>query len=284
MPEQRLPEILDADLSSMVLDIAAFGENKPEQLPWLTPPPKGNLAMAQQLLKSLNALTSDHDAHALSGSITAEGSRMAQLPCHPRIAKMIISSGSPSIQALACDIAALLEEKDPLGGNEDSDMTLRLSLLRSARSKKNLGRWNRIAQIAQEYRKMLRIKEDNEPIDAEEVGHLIALAYPERIAHATDHAGNYKMSNGSMVFIDPSDSMAANEWLAIASLNLASTSSSKTALGRKGRVFLSAPVNWKNLPAQTCENISWDSKALAVNRGHKTKRINEREPENDGRT
>ena len=148
---------------------SAFGENKPELLPWLTLPPKGNLVLAQQLLMSLNALTPDHDAHALSGSITAEGSRMAQLPCHPRIAKMMISSDSPASQALACDIAALLEEKDPMGENEDSDMTLRLSILRSARCKKNLGRWNRIAQIAQEYRKMLRIREDNEPIDAEEV-------------------------------------------------------------------------------------------------------------------
>ena len=271
MPEQRLPEILDADLSSMVLDIAAFGENKPELLPWLTLPPKGNLVLAQQLLMSLNALTPDHDAHALSGSITAEGSRMAQLPCHPRIAKMMISSDSPASQALACDIAALLEEKDPMGENEDSDMTLRLSILRSARCKKNLGRWNRIAQIAQEYRKMLRIREDNEPIDAEEVGHLIALAYPERIAHATDHAGNFKMSNGNTIFIDPCDSMAANEWLAIASLNLSSTSSSNSGQGRKGRVFLSAPVNWKNLPAQTCENISWDSKALAVKMQQETR-------------
>ena len=271
MPEQRLPEILDADLSSMVLDIAAFGENKPELLPWLTLPPKGNLVLAQQLLMSLNALSPDHDAHALSGSITAEGSRMAQLPCHPRIAKMMISSDSPASQALACDIAALLEEKDPMGENEDSDMTLRLSILRSARCKKNLGRWNRIAQIAQEYRKMLRIREDNEPIDAEEVGHLIALAYPERIAHATDHAGNFKMSNGNTIFIDPCDSMAANEWLAIASLNLDSTSSSSSGQGRKGRVFLSAPVNWKNLPAQTCENISWDSKALAVKMQQETR-------------
>ena len=271
MPEQRLPEILDADLSSMVLDIAAFGENKPELLPWLTLPPKGNLVLAQQLLMSLNALSPDHDAHALSGSITAEGSRMAQLPCHPRIAKMMISSDSPASQALACDIAALLEEKDPMGENEDSDMTLRLSILRSARCKKNLGRWNRIAQIAQEYRKMLRIREDNEPIDAEEVGHLIALAYPERIAHATDHAGNFKMSNGNTIFIDPCDSMAANEWLAIASLNLSSTSSSNSGQGRKGRVFLSAPVNWKNLPAQTCENISWNSKALEVKMQQETR-------------
>ncbi len=107
------------------------------------------------------------------GSITEEGSRMAQLPCHPRIAKMMISSGSPSIQALACDIAALLEEKDPMGENEDSDMTLRLSILRSARCKKNLERSTSSSlKYCPEYRKMLRIREDNEPIDAEEVGHL----------------------------------------------------------------------------------------------------------------
>lgn len=154
---------------------------------------------------------------------------------------MMISSDSPASQALACDIAALLEEKDPMGENEDSDMVLRLSILRSARCKKNLGRWNRIAQIAQEYRKMLRIKEDNEPIDAEEVGYLIALAYPERIAHATDHAGNFKISNGNTIFIDPSDSMAANEWLAIASLNLSSTSSSNPAQVGREKYFSLPP-------------------------------------------
>ena len=81
-----------------------------------------------------------------------------------------MSSESSSLKALACDVAALLEEKDPMSDSEDSDMALRLSILRSQRQKNSLGRWARIAQIAQEYRKMLKVKEDNEPVDAEEVG------------------------------------------------------------------------------------------------------------------
>ncbi len=66
---------------------------------------------------------------------------------------------------------------------------------------------------------MLKVKEDNEPVDAEEVGRLIALAYPERIAMAIDNIGHFRMSNGKTLFIDSSDAMSAQQWLAIASLN-----------------------------------------------------------------
>ena len=245
MPRTTAARNTECRSLSLVLDIAAFGENKPELLPWLTLPPKGNLVLAQQLLMSLNALTPVTVLTSSQWQHHREGSRMAQLPCHPRIAKMMISSDSCGKPSPACDIAALLEEKDPMGENEDSDMTLRLSILRSARCKKNLGRWNRIAQIAQEYRKMLRIREDNEPIDAEEVGHLIALAYPERIAHATDHTGNFKMSNGNTIFITRATAWQQTNGLPIASLNLASTSSSNSGQGRKRKSIFSAPVNWK---------------------------------------
>lgn len=106
--------------------------------------------------------------------------------------------------------------------SSDTDIALRISILRSQRRKSNLGRWKRIAQIAQEYRRMLRIKEDNGEIDAEEVGSLIAQAYPVRIARAEDNIGNFRMANGNTVFIDKSDAMSAQEWIAIASLNSAS--------------------------------------------------------------
>ena len=148
MEDQRRPEIEDADLSSMVLDIAAFGENKPECLPWFTLPPTANLLSAKNLLVSLKAIHED-------GNITTLGKKMANLPCHPRIARMMLNRNSA---ALACDIAALLEEKDPMSESSDTDIALRISILRSLRRKSNLGRWNRIAQIAQEYRRMLRIK------------------------------------------------------------------------------------------------------------------------------
>lgn len=266
MEDQRRPEIEDADLASMVLDIAAFGENNPESLPWFTQPPTANLLSAKSLLVSLRAIQED-------GSITALGKEMASLPCHPRIARMMLNRNSA---ALACDIAALLEEKDPISESSDTDIALRISILRSQRRKSNLGRWNRIAQIAQEYRRMLRIKEDNGEIDAEEVGSLIAQAYPERIARAVDNIGNFRMANGNTVFIDKSDAMSAQEWIAIASLNSASCNESasgksvsgKSASGNdaggKGKVFLCAPVTVRDLPFTEVENISWDSKAGMV--------------------
>ena len=266
MEDQRRPEIEDADLSSMVLDIAAFGENKPESLPWFTQPPTANLLSAKSLLVSLRAIRED-------GSITALGKEMASLPCHPRIARMMLNRNSA---ALACDIAALLDEKDPMSESSDTDIALRISILRSLRRKSNLGRWNRIAQIAQEYRRMLRIKEDNGEVDAEEVGSLIAQAYPERIAMAADNIGNFRMANGNTVFIDKSDAMSAQEWIAIASLNSASRNESafgKSVSGKstsgndgsgKGKVFLCAPVAVNDLPFTEVENISWDSKAGMV--------------------
>lgn len=128
MEDQRRPEIEEADLTSMVLDIAAFGENNPQSLLWLTPPSSSNLLNAKELLLSLEAIEPD-------GSITPLGRKMATLPCHPRIAKMMMSSESSALKALACDVAALLEEKDPMSDSEDSDMALRLSILRSQRQK-----------------------------------------------------------------------------------------------------------------------------------------------------
>ena len=260
MEDQRRPEIEEADLTSMVLDIAAFGENNPQSLLWLTPPSSSNLLNAKELLLSLEAIEPD-------GSITSLGRKMATLPCHPRIAKMMMSSETSALKALACDVAALLEEKDPMSDSEDSDIALRLSILRSQRQKNSLGRWARIAQIAQEYRKMLKVKEDNEPVDAEEVGRLIALAYPERIAMAIDNIGHFRMSNGKTIFIDSSDAMSAQQWLAIASLNVSAQPSGTNAStplpssGKAGRVFLSAPVNIIDLPTHEFDNVSWDSKA-----------------------
>lgn len=248
MQEQRKPEIEEADLTSMVLDIAAFGEKDPMSLPWLTPPSHSNIYNAKHLLLSLQAISED-------GSATLLGKEMAALPCHPRIAKMILCSDTDAPKALACDMAALLEEKDPMSENADSDMTLRITMLRSQREKKNLGRWARIAQIAQEYRKLLQVKEDNHPVAPEAVGSLIASAYPERIAMALDNIGNFRLSGGQPLFIDRNDPMSTHTWLAIASLN---------AVGKKGKVFLSAPVNIDDLPTSTYTNISWDSKAGTV--------------------
>lgn len=252
MEEQRKPEIEYADLTPLVLDIAAFGESDVESLPWLSLPPHGNIIKARQLLISLDALNE-------SGEITVLGKRMAALPCHPRIARMILSATSKHLKCLACDIAAILEEKDPMGDQAGADLAMRLSALRRARRNKQLGRWKRMAQIAAEYRRMAHVDENNSDVVPEEVGLLVAYAYPERIAMSIDAVGNYRLANGGNVRLEQSDFLTAHSWLAIASLY--------NAPGVTGRVFLATPLNPEDLDETVVkerDNISWDTKQGCV--------------------
>ena len=277
MAEQRKPEIEEADLAPMVLDTAAFGESDAEALPWLTMPPRAGVFKAKELLMSLGAIDEN-------GNITPIGKRMAALPCHPRIARMILattnlttstsqgvhlsqvhqqhlttSTSHHNTTSLACDIAALLEEKDPLSEIGGTDLTLRLSALRAARRKKQPGRWQRIAKIATEYRRMAHSDEENRDPAPMEVGLLVAHAYPERIAHSTNNIGSYRLASGANVQLDSTDQQSAHSWIAIASLH--------SAPGATGRVFLAAPLDPEDLNAEfvkEVDNISWDTKQGCV--------------------
>ena len=287
MAEQRKPEIEEADLAPMLLDTAAFGESDAEALPWLTMPPRAGVFKAKELLTALGAIDEN-------GNITSIGKRMATLPCHPRIAKMILattnlttstpqgvhlsplgfcrlpeqevhqqhlttSTSHHNNTSLACDIAALLEEKDPLSETGGTDLTLRLSALRAARRKKQLGKWQRIAKIAAEYRRMAHTDEDNRDPAPTEVGLLVAYAYPERIAHSTNSIGGYRLASGANVQLDAADQQSAHSWLAIASLY--------SAPGTTGRVFLAAPIAPDDLEKEfvkEVDNIAWDTKQGCV--------------------
>ena len=277
MAEQRKPEIEEADLAPMVLDTAAFGESDAEALPWLTMPPRAGVFKAKELLMSLGAIDEN-------GNITPIGKRMAALPCHPRIARMILattnlttsthqgvhlsqvhqqhlttSTSHHNTTSLACDIAALLEEKDPLSETGGTDLTLRLSALRTARRKGQMGRWQRIAKIAAEYRRMAHTDEENRDPAPMEVGLLVAHAYPERIAHSTNNIGSYRLASGANVQLDSTDQQSAHSWIAIASLH--------SAPGTTGRVFLAAPLDPEDLNAEfvkEVDNISWDTKQGCV--------------------
>ena len=272
MAEQRKPEIEEADLAPMVLDTAAFGESDVEALPWLTTPPRAGVFKAKELLMSLGAIDEN-------GNITPIGKRMAALPCHPRIARMILATTSLTTStsqgvhlsqvhqqhlttstshhnttSLACDIAALLEEKDPISETGGTDLTLRLSALHAARRKGQMGRWQRIAKIAAEYRRMAHTDEENRDPAPMEVGLLVAHAYPERIAHSTNSIGSYRLASGANVQLDATDQQSAHSWLAIASLH--------SAPGATGRVFLAAPLDPEDLNAEfvkEVDNISWDT-------------------------
>ena len=202
MAAVRSPEILSADLSSLVLDVAAWGESDINQLPWLTPPPSAHVTEAQKLLRSLGAIDS-------RGAVTAHGKRMDRLPCHPRLAQMQLMADTPELKALAARMADLLEERKPS-----------LEALHA------------------------------HPYD---VGRLLASAYPERIGKAwKEGVGQFLLSGGERVAVDPADPLAAEEWIAVASMS--------GNPGGVGRVFLASPVSLEDLKTMATERdvVLWD--------------------------
>lgn len=249
MEDCRQPEILTADLAPMLLDVNAWGESDAMRLPWLTPPPVAHLRQASQLLALLGA-TDD------KGHITHHGQRMSQLPCHPRIAQMLVKHTENHQKSLAADIAALLEEKDPLTvGNkelalQDADINTRLISLRQAREQQSSSRkWSRILRIAEQYRRLVHTTEDNRPPLSTDVGTLIAAAYPERIAKAmSEGCGRYQLASGELVSLDLQDELTAYDWLAVANVS--------------NRIFLASPLDVSDVRqmARQKDNLSWDSK------------------------
>ena len=240
----RVPEIMTADLTSLTLDIAAWGGSEMERMPWMTPPPANHLLRATHLLRSLGAIDD-------RGRITAHGTALSKLPCHPRIAQMLVMASNKALKALATDIAALLEERDPLSADNDADLNRRIVDLREARSRHSLGPWRRIALIAEQYRRMVRVAEDDQPMSPYDVGRLIALAYPERIAKA-EPDGTYKLANGEHATLDSSDNLHGYAFLAIA------------AVGKK--IFLASPVDEAAIShlAGTHDRVAWDDTAGRV--------------------
>lgn len=249
MTEQRTPEIIEADLTSLLLNVAAFGETNTNALPWLTLPPQPHIHAARNLLTSLGAIDN-------KGQITSIGRKISALPCHPRIAKMLLKANTPTLKALACDIAAILEEKDPLIDKNNTDLSLRISTLRSYRRQRKLNGWFNIAQIAKEYRRLTHAEEHNEDVHPQDIGLILSYAFPERIAKATNSIGHFKTAGGNVAYFDNGDDLAAYSWVVIASMN----DNSQQGMSR---VFLAAPLDINSLESDcftTREKISWTVK------------------------
>lgn len=241
MAENRTPEILEADLTPMMLDLAAWGETNVENLWWMTTPPRAQVMQAVGLLQGLNAVDE-------SGKITEHGKQLQAMPCHPRLAQMFVAQD----KSLAADIAAILEEKDPLASEmNDADINTRISMLREERARVGKSRnWSRIIRTAEQYRKLVKVKEDNTIPDTFAVGKMIAEAYPERIAKCVKDS-LYQTASGIRISIPHEDEMSAHEWLAIATMN-----------AKTGRVFLASPVDKKSLVTMAHPHnvLTWDNR------------------------
>jgi len=233
------PEILEAELSGLVLDCAAWG-TPPDKLVFPDAPPDGTLAAARALLADLGAI----DA---VGGITPLGKRMSILGAHPRLAAMMLAAKEGGQAARACDIAALLEGRDPLRGfDTPADIMARLEALADPSTAPGVDRnaIQSIRQAARQYRKRLGV--GSEQAAAGDPAPLIAAAFPDRLAQRRSEAGSFRLSGGGGARLAVTDPLAKAGLLAVAALEM------KTS----PLIRMAAPLDVADLPAALAAQIT----------------------------
>jgi ATP-dependent helicase HrpB len=264
---RRPPEMLDADLAPLMLDLALWGTSDPSELSWLTPPPPAAVAQAKELLAGLGAL----DA---SGRIAPHGKLMAGLGLHPRLSHMLLQAESLGLTDLACDVAALLSERDLLKGpaqRQEADLRIRLDVLHGQSSHAmgttvERGVLHRVKRTADLWRSQLAARSHRPRPAARETAHpagvLLALAYPDRIAQRQPGSeARYLMANGKGALFAAPDPLGSEPFLAVAELDGGS---------QWARITLAAPVSLTAIETlyekQLVETqaVAWDEKTQSV--------------------
>ena len=230
------PEIVEGDLAPLMLDLAVAGVADPTDLAWLDVPPAAAWNQARELLAQLEALDD-------RGFPTAHGREMAQLGMHPRLAHMVLRAMLMKCGSLACDLAALLGERDPFGRasatgtvlDRGVDLRDRLDALRGRGAhtphadRRTL---DRIRQQARSWREQLHLADS--PCDHGAAGRILALAFPDRVAQRrAGQASRYVLRSGPGALLPATDQLGAEPWLVIAESD-----------GRapEGRIYLAAPL------------------------------------------
>ncbi len=260
LPRFDPPEILEADLSALLLDCAIWGVRDPCALNWIDPPPEAALSEARRRLDDLDAIDAD-------GRPTAHGKAMANLPLPPRLAHMLIAAGALGFGGVAAEVAVLLGERG-LGGN-DVDLERRLERWRGERG----GRAEAARGLARRWAKQIPPRNgegDREAVErsveaglysSELVqpspgpsttlagrspspfrgGIAVALAFPDRIARRRDASGEHWASVGGRGFkLDPTSPLAKSEWLAVADIQGAASGA---------RILSAAAIEWADIEA-----------------------------------
>ena len=267
------PEVMEADLTSLALTLADAGIADPACLPWLDAPPPAAYAHARELLVQLGAI----DAR---GAITSHGKRLAELPMHPRLAHMIVAA-PPALTGLACDIAALLAERDVLrsdGPSVDADLRLRLEAMHSSGRDAIHGMTidrDAVRRAREQSREWQRRLPDGvgtvSRADIEAAGQLLALAYPDRVAQrraavddahrgpsavgapqTTMHArgGRFLLRNGRGAVLPSPQALSAERYVVVAELD---------DQRPEARIFLAAPVALDAIEAHLADQIVTES-------------------------
>jgi len=254
---QTPAEILDADLAPLVLEVAQWGVSEVTTLRWLDAPPAPHVAQARDLLQQLGAL----DAQ---GRITAHGKAMAQWGAHPRLAHMLLRAKAIGAGALACEVAAILSDRDFLRGSaaRESDLQLRVMALRDKARGHDIDAraLYLVQQAAAQWQRQLQVKPDRSGEDIHLLGVVLAYAYPDRIGRRRDHAPRYLLSNGRGAMLGEGDPLSTQEFIIAAHLDGA----------REARIFLAAGLHREDLLQYHAELIQrhmlvqWDDRNACV--------------------
>ncbi|HBX56218.1 MAG TPA: ATP-dependent helicase HrpB [Pseudomonas sp.] len=274
-------EILQADLAGLALQLARWGV-QPGELVWLDSPPAAAYAQAQDLLTRLGAL----DGH---GTLTRHGQAMAELPAHPRIAHLLLRGQALGLAALACDLAALLGERDIRRG-AGADLHSRLALLsgenKVARGEhRNAGHRNadqsavqRVRQLARQFHGYLKRLPVASPVADPEhsrwLGALLAFAYPDRVAQQRRAGGaEYRLANGRAAQFGEADGLMKYPWLVVADLGSRQGQ-------REERIYLAAELEPALFDGVLAEQVSaqqildWDERE-GVLRAERQRKVGE---------
>jgi ATP-dependent RNA helicase HrpB len=248
LPAFTPPEMLSADLSPLLLDLAQWGVRDPSALAFLDPPPVPALNEARSLLRELGALDAD-------GRITAEGKSLRALALPPRLARMIVDSHRCGAGEQAAEIAAVLTERG-LGG-DSVDLDTRLDRFRHDRSQ----RAGAARSLAQRWASQVSGTEG--PANSDDppsTGTMLAFAFPDRVARNRGN-GTFVLANGRGAAIDQASALARAPFIAVAEL---------TGTAAQGRILLAAPITQNEIEThftdriETADDISFDRTSMAL--------------------
>ncbi|GAB1619185.1 ATP-dependent helicase HrpB [Pseudomonas sp. NGC7] len=262
-------EILQADLAGLALQLARWGVT-PDQLHWLDQPPAAAFSQAQDLLARLSAFKAGS-----RDNLSEHGQAMAELPAHPRIAHLLLRGQGLGLAAMACDVAALLGERDiQRGGGADLHSRLALISGESKTARGGQGGVQRARQLARQYRGLLRGKAGAGVADPDHprwLGALLALAYPDRVAQQRREGGaEYRLANGRAALFAEVDALMKCPWLVIADLGSRQGQ-------REERIYLAAefdPALLDDVLAEQVERIDildWDDREQVLRAERQTK-------------
>ncbi|MDM3870327.1 ATP-dependent helicase HrpB [Porticoccus sp. W117] len=249
------PEILQADLAPMVLQLLAWGVGDASELQWLDAPPGGPWQQALELLAAFAAIERTNNG---SWQLTPHGQRMAATPCHPRLANMLLLSEQWGLQKSASDLAALLSERTPVtcGAN----LIDALVLLSSSGCPPTLKGWQQ--RVREQSRRFLAICKDTQtkgtqtdaPVDAHMApGLLLGMAYPDRIARHKS-GDSYQLSNGRRARLSGQGNLQGEPWLVVADLG-------GQAGSAEDRIYTAVPLSEALFDSHLCGLLKTEDKA-----------------------